>query len=382
MNLSLSNALVLIALLSLLYIANSHAQLAVDPADGNYLTHNGVRKLFLCETPCLPDGTKAAKVCNFDLDYFDRADYVNHVFITLTDLYERAKWSSLVKCGSDIAYWTKLGRIAKAAHDHNVVLGICLFSYSVFGTSPYKNAFSSECTQCSGSVGPLVMGRGFFNYQSSSQVVAVQKTIMENVVKYTGMYDNVYYVGMWEVGSKRARAQSNWAGWNRWFVSAMKAHEVKYGSCKHLFAIEATPKSSVELSQWRDWGISFQVDEDANALKQTNFPLMMWSADGWLRGNIPEWPANPLWNADDADQLTGYCDRPDGKCEPIRNVDFMRWCVEEWGVAGVASSWVADEYERDMLRQLDAEYNHQQPPPKCPVERNCEQCHSNVIVNQ
>lgn len=339
--------------------------LEVDPFDNNYLTWNGERTLLIGETPnTLKNGvySKSARVAQFDTSYFKRAKAygVNHTFVSIADLYEGVDPRTLPYVASNSAYWTKLALIAKTAKQHNMILGVVIFSYSTFYSTGFKNAFEKQYEWYGICSTYLDHGIGFFDLSSNDstikEVINIERTIMEQVAKAVWLYAG-YICPMWESGAKRALAVRGHEAWHKDFVTRMKNYgQEYYPSIKSpLFAIEM----KLTVAQLRSWGYDMFVDEDGNTPTKRDVlgaPAIQWSSDRYSRGVDPGWPAMPYWNNNDADQWTGVC--PGGDCEPVHEptMKFMQWCVDN-GWAGIASSWGADKIEQTELKRINDAYN-------------------------
>jgi hypothetical protein len=368
-------------------------ELEIYQADPDYFAVNGQKIVLFGETPCkeiknsagkIIGVTKTAKVFNFDLTYPKRAkEYgVNSFFVGFGEITESYKWSDLKNIANNSTFWNKVEAIAREAFLQWDYVTFIPFSYSIASTSPAKSAFSTTCTSCSGSPGPLVAGKGFFTPGNPTE--AVQKTIIRKLVERTWKYPNVLYVPMWESNASKVKSMADWWLWHANFVTEMK----RLGSLQpvqvsHMFGIEAT----LTKTQMEQLDYDFTWDEDGNAQKIEGVPHIYGSCDGVLRGNIVKsvdngiktyWPAHPWWNKDDREQWSDYCQNQSGVCEPSMALEFMQWTYFEQKAAGIATFWAANQAERDMLLWLS--HVSMPEPPKCPVTRNCEQCHSKVTV--
>lgn len=376
--------------------------LEVDPFDSNYLLWNGERTLLIGETANrlrIINGDsvydKQARVANFDTSFFKRAKAygVNHTYVNVADLYENVSdpWA-LKNVAGNTRYWAKLALIAKTAKQHDMILGVVIFSYSAFYDSGFKNAFQRQYVR-NGHPGwfdrqlvngSYVYGWGFFDLASGDPWIAegikIERAIMEQVVKAAWPYA-AYICPMWESQAKRALRVRNHSAWHQDFPQRMKMIGNRlYPDVKPpLFAIEA----KLTKSQMAAWDYDLFVDEDANCVKVEGVPIIQWSGDGWSRGVYQGWPLKASWNWEDKDQFTGYCSRSDGRCELDYEptVKFMEWCILN-GWAGIASSWGANAIERAELKRLNNKYNQVQPPIKCPVDRHCIDagCHTHITA--
>ncbi len=313
---------IILFILGLLVVTNLNAQLEISNTNTNYLSYNGKDLILLGATASNND----FHVLDFQVEFLDSMKIygANHTWFMLENFYN-VQWSYTKNTPK--SFYDKIETICKRAYELDIIVGISFYGYGLINY-PTVYSFNSSCS-CKGDPGPLINPMDFYDVNSKDPLVVeareVQLKIINETLKKTWKYPNVYYSPGWEI---KCIWNNNVKTWFTYIDKYIKSEGAKIDpNIKHLIAIERTTSAS-EFTQIK---ADFTIDEDGNAKKTSGIPFVYWSTDGIYRNTS-------VWN----NKLT----------EPKSNLQNMKQVLLD-GAAGTASIWQVNLIEKQYLKTLN-----------------------------